>query len=134
MDWFYKKQRSIRTENISTFTMNTRIKVLLIVTVVLLVLSQFQPLLLRSVGAVDGTFGVRPISHMCLGLTLETKHSIPRTIGDSIPRTIGDSIPQFPLGDVELHLGLFHFRYVVNEEISSRQRPICVGQDLWFGE
>ena len=98
--------------------MNTRIKFLLIVVVVVLILSQFQPLLLRSVGAIDGTFGIRPISHKCLGLTLEAEQSI----------------SQLPLGDVELHLGLFHFRYVVSEEDSSRQRPICVGQDLWFGE
>ena len=55
--------------------MKTLIKYLLIALVValavVLVLSQLQLLLLRSAGAIDGTFGVRPMSHRCLGLALE---------------------------------------------------------------
>ncbi|NTW09545.1 MAG: hypothetical protein HGA28_08265 [Anaerolineaceae bacterium] len=98
--------------------MKTLIKNLIIVFVIALVLSQLQPLLLRSVGAVNGSFGLRPISHKCLGVTLGGPQ-----------RTSA-----LPDGDVEFELGLFLFRYFVREEDKLGERPMCLGQDLWFGE
>jgi hypothetical protein len=71
-----------------------------------------------SNSAVDGSFGLRPISHKCLGVTLE---------GPQRPSVL-------PEGDVEFELGLFHFRYFVSEEIGLGETPMCLGQDLWFGE
>ena len=98
--------------------MKTLIKYLLITLVVALCLSQLQPLFLRSAGAVDGTFGIRPMSHKCLGFILG----------------VNRGLSQLPIGQVEFHMGLFHFRYAITEENKSGERPICLGQDLWFGE
>lgn len=98
--------------------MKTIIKYLIIVFVIVLVLSQLQPLLLKSAGAIDGSFGLRPISHKCLG---ETLYGPQRTSA-------------LPEGDIEFELGLFHFRYFVNEEIRQGEMLMCLGQDLWFGE
>jgi hypothetical protein len=102
--------------------MNPRIRfilvVVLVVVAVILGLSQLQPLVLRSVGAVDGSFGIRPVSHECLGLTIGSEKSLSR----------------LPPGDVEFQLGRFHFRYFISAEDGSGQRPICVGQDVWYGE
>lgn len=98
--------------------MKTLIKYLVIVFVIALVLSQLQPLLFRPTGAVGGSFGLRPISHKCLGVTLEGPQ-----------RTSA-----LPEGDVEFELGLFHFRYFVSGEVGPGETPMCLGQDLWFGE
>ena len=81
-------------------------------------LSQLQPFIVRAAGAVDGTFGVRPTSHKCLGITHEASD--------------GDIWP--PTGDVEFNLWLFQFQYTVNDNDKSGHRLICTGQDLWFGE
>jgi len=81
-------------------------------------LSQLQPFVVKAAGAVDGTFGVRPISHNCLGITYEAGE--------------GDIWP--PNGDVEFTLWLFQFRYTVSENDKSGHRLMCTGQDLWFGE
>jgi hypothetical protein len=98
--------------------MKTRIKYLLITLIIALGLSQLQPFLLRSAGAIDGTFGIRPLSHKCLGFTLESRAGLSR----------------LPIGQVEFKMGLFHFRYAIIEKDKSEERPICLGQDLWFGE
>ncbi len=81
-------------------------------------LSQLQPFIVKAAGAVDGTFGVRPISHNCLGITHEASE--------------GDVWP--PIGDVEFTLWLFQFRYTVSENDKSGHNLMCTGQDLWFGE
>jgi hypothetical protein len=91
---------------------------LLIVLVLAVLLSQLQGLLLRSVGGVGGSFGVRAISQGCVGFIVEGPENASR-----IPR-----------GDVEFQLGLFHFRYAVTGQDQLGQRPICIGQDLWRGE
>jgi hypothetical protein len=78
--------------------------------------SQFQPALLRSLGAVDGTFGFRPMSHQCAGLQVE-----------------GTSLSWLPVADVHFSIGRFSVRYWVNEQPWS-EHPYCLGQDVWFGE
>ena len=90
---------------------------ILVLLVFLILLSQLQGLLLRSLGAVDGTFGVRPISQGCVGFI--ANHA---------------DAARVPLGNVEFHFGLFHFRYAVTEKDQLGERPICLGQDLWLGE
>ena len=64
---------------------------ILVLLVFLILLSQLQGLLLRSLGAVDGTFGVRPISQGCVGFI--ANHA---------------DAARVPLGNVEFHFGLFH--------------------------
>jgi len=86
--------------------------------VVALFLSQLQPFFVKAAGAVDGTFGVRPRSHECLGITQEASE--------------GDIWP--PVGDIELNLWLFQFRYTVSENDRFGHKLMCTGQDLWFGE
>ncbi|MCJ7707827.1 MAG: hypothetical protein MUO38_09445 [Anaerolineales bacterium] len=98
--------------------MKTLLEYLILALVVALVLSQLQPLLIRAAGGVSGSFGVRPLSHRCLGVTLEGA---------------GDVSP-LPVGNLEFQLGLFHFRYSLSEEDKLGNRPICMGQDVWHGE
>jgi hypothetical protein len=92
--------------------------VLLTILVIAIFLSQLQPFIIRAAGGVDGTFGVRPVSHKCLGIT----HQV----------TEGDFWP--PNGDLEFTLWLFQFRYLVSEKDRSDHSLMCTGQDLWFGE
>lgn len=90
----------------------------LLVAGALLLLTQLQAVVLRASGAVDGDFGVRPMSHRCYGFTLA---------GREVPRI-------FPSGDVRFHFINFHFRYRLWEEDRQSEHPICFGQDIWFGE
>ena len=83
---------------------------------IILLLTQFQPILLRTLGAVDGTFGLRPVSHQCAGLTLS---------GETVTR-------RFPSTEWEGRIGFFRVRYFVTREASGRD--FCMGQDIWFGE
>lgn len=89
---------------------------LLVVVILLALLTQLQPLFLRSFGAVDGTFGLRPVSHRCAGLTLA---------GETVAARL-------PSADWEGTLGVFRVRYHVTREASGRE--VCLGQDIWFGE
>ena len=92
--------------------------VLLTFLVITIFLSQLQPFIVRAAGAVDGTFGVRPVSHRCLGITHEAS----------------EGGIWAPVGEVEFTLWLFQFRYTVSENDRSGHRLMCTGQDLWFGE
>ncbi len=78
--------------------------------------TQLQPFLLKSVSALDGSFGVQPMSHACAGLKLN-----------------GPSIDWLPAADFRFNVGQFSVRYWVDEE-SRLERLVCVGQDIWFGE
>lgn len=94
-------------------------RLLLLATVTLLslcLLTQLQPLLLRALGAVDGSFGLRRTSHACLGL--------------SLPAPV---VEHLPAGEIEMHLGAFHIRYSLAGDRAD-QRPACLGQDIWYGE
>ena len=92
-----------------------KIAILLIILVILLLLTQLQPLFLQSLGAVDGTFGLRPVSHHCAGLTIS-----------------GETAARLPSADWDGALGVFRVRYNVTREASGRD--FCLGQDVWFGE
>jgi hypothetical protein len=81
-----------------------------------LLLTQTQPLILRALHAVDGSFGLRPVSHACLGLPLT-----------------GSAFGWLPPGDLRFQAGLFSFRYWL-EASSPSDRPYCLGQDVWYGE
>jgi hypothetical protein len=78
---------------------------------VLCVLTQLQPWIVERVGGVAGSFGVRPLTHACMGLTYENG--------------------LFPAGEMDMNFIRFHFRYSVNNDAS---RPLCIGQDIWYGE
>ena len=92
--------------------------ILLTILAITIFLSQLQPFIVRAASAVDGTFGVRPVSHQCLGITQDASE--------------GGFWP--PIGDLEFSLWLFQFRYSVTENDKTGLRPLCFGQDLWFGE
>ena len=100
-----------------TFTKSCFI-VLLTFLVITIFLSQLQPFIVKAAGGVDGTFGVRPVSHRCLGITHQVSE--------------GDFWP--PVGYKEFNLWLFQFRYTVTENDRSGHNLMCTGQDLWFGE
>jgi hypothetical protein len=84
---------------------------LLLIVLMLLVLSQLQPWLVERAGGVAGSFGVRPLTHVCFGVTYENGI--------------------FPPGEIGFTFLWFHFRYFVTGD---DPRPLCVGQDIWFGE
>jgi hypothetical protein len=84
--------------------------------VLLALLIQLQPALLRALGAVDGTFGLRPISHKCAGITLTD---------DWVAGALSFT-------DWWGKFGLFSIRYFVPRDASGRN--FCLGQDVWFGE
>lgn len=75
-------------------------------------LTQLQPAIIHSTGGVAGSFGVRPVSHRCLGFVVADND-------------------YFPSGEIEFTMFLFHFRYSISHE---DERPLCVGQDIWYGE
>jgi hypothetical protein len=97
---------------------NKRRGLLIFIIVLLLsvLLTQLQPALLHALGAVDGTFGLRPVSHKCAGLTLA---------GTTVARG-------FPSADWQGRFGFFSIRYLVPPEALGRD--FCLGQDVWFGE
>jgi hypothetical protein len=84
---------------------------LLGIAVVILALTQLQPWIVARAGGVAGSFGVRSMTHECLGISYENGI--------------------FPPGEMEFTFLRFHFRYSVSESLS---RPLCVGQDIWYGE
>lgn len=90
--------------------------ILLVIVILLALATQLQPLFLRALGAVDGTFGLRPVSHRCAGLTVS---------GAAIAARL-------PSADWEGALGFFRVRYHVTRE--ANERDYCLGQDVWFGE
>ena len=92
--------------------------VLLTFLAIVIFLSQLQPFIVKAARGVDGTFGVRPISHKCLGITHEAS----------------EEAIWPPTGDVEFNLWLFQFQYNVTEYDKSGHNLMCTGQDLWFGE
>jgi hypothetical protein len=83
---------------------------------ILLLLTQLQPLFLRVLGAVDGTFGLRPVTHQCAGLRL----------------TGGFVLERFPATEWEGKFGFFRARYFVTRD--AMDWDFCLGQDIWFGE
>lgn len=84
----------------------------------LLFLSQLQPLVILALGGIDGSFGIRPTSHRCLGL-------------QSQPNPIIELLPE---ADFDFTFILFHFRYTVHSGYANTGRQFCIGQDIWFGE
>ncbi|MEW6094722.1 MAG: hypothetical protein AB1531_12240 [Chloroflexota bacterium] len=78
--------------------------------------TQLQPALIKSQWGVDGAFGVRPMSHQCMGLQVS-----------------GASIRWLPAAEIRFRVGQFSFNYIVEKE-PAPERPYCIGQDIWFGE
>lgn len=89
-----------------------------LIIIILFLLSQMSPVLVRASGGIAGSFGVRLISHDCLGLRIEAKKAM-------------EILPE---GDLEFRLIGFHFRYFVSSDYADSSRLICIGQDIWFGE
>lgn len=85
--------------------------VILMIALIVLALTQLQPWIIERAGGAAGSFGVRPVTHACLGITYENGI--------------------FPPGETDFAFLLFHFRYSVNDDGS---RPLCLGQDIWYGE
>lgn len=69
-------------------------------------------------GGVAGSFGIRTMTHDCIGLRIDAKKAT----------------ELLPEGDFEFHFLLFHFRYSVSSEFTDSDRVFCIGQDIWFGE
>jgi hypothetical protein len=92
--------------------------IFIIIIITLVLFSQMQLIFVGILGGVAGSFGMRPTSHLCIGLRLD---------GDT-------SAALFPYGELEFHAGLFHFRYSVPQDKYNSTREFCLGQDVWFGE
>lgn len=91
-----------------------RWRYVVIVLVAFMLLMQLQPEIVGLAGGVEGSFGVRAVSHKCIGFVVYD---------------VGKGI--FQPAELEFRLMRFHFRYSVSEV---NERPQCVGQDIWYGE
>jgi len=72
-----------------------------------------QHLVVSAFGGVDGSFGIRPATHRCLGLT------VPADYFGWLPACIMEV--RWPL----------YLRYQVG---GGRGGGYCIGQDVWYGE
>ena len=84
----------------------------------LIVFTQLSGMLVVGRGGVAGSFGIRTMTHDCIGLRIDAKKAT----------------ELLPEGDFEFHFLLFHFRYSVSSEFTDSDRVFCIGQDIWFGE
>ncbi len=84
----------------------------------LIALTQLSGMLVAGRGGVAGSFGIRAMTHDCIGLRISTEKAI----------------ELFPEGEIEFHFLLFHFRYSVSSEFADSDQLFCIGQDIWFGE
>ncbi len=84
----------------------------------LMALTQLSGILVAGRGGVAGSFGIRTMTHDCIGVRISTDKAI----------------ELFPEGEIEFHFLLFHFRYSVSSEFADSDRVFCIGQDIWFGE
>jgi hypothetical protein len=82
----------------------------------LALVTQLQPVFLDALGALNGTFGLRPTSHRCVGLSVSA---------DWVTGAL-------PSADWQGTFGLFRVRYFVPREAGGG--GFCLGQDVWFGE
>lgn len=85
---------------------------------VIILVSQLSYLLVAANGGVAGSFGVRQMSHRCIGWQMDSKKAM----------------EVLPEGDIEFRLLLFHFRYSVLSDNDYSNRVYCIGQDIWYGE
>lgn len=102
----------------ATKTKRPGLRVFSIVILIMAVFSQLQPIFVGILGGVAGSFGLRPISHLCLGMRLDKN----------------TAIALFAQGELDFHAGLFHFRYSMIQDDYDSTRELCLGQDIWFGE
>ena len=84
----------------------------------LVALTQLSGILVARRGGVAGSFGIRSMTHDCIGVRISTEKAI-------------EILPE---GEIEFHFLLFHFRYSVSSEFADSDRVFCIGQDVWFGE
>ncbi|MEA1978808.1 MAG: hypothetical protein U9N80_13030 [Chloroflexota bacterium] len=94
------------------------LKTLIITILSLTALTQLSGILVAGRGGVAGSFGIRSMTHDCIGLRVRTEKAL----------------ENFPEGETEFHFLLFHFRYSVSSDFADSERVFCIGQDIWFGE
>ncbi|OGG00503.1 hypothetical protein A2Y99_02655 [Candidatus Gottesmanbacteria bacterium RBG_13_37_7] len=66
-------------------------------------------------GSLGGSFGIRPLSHECFGLSINAD----------------TTIRYFPKGDIYFYFLWKGYEYFVTDDWP---RNYCIGQDIWFGE
>lgn len=84
----------------------------------LIALTQLSGMLVAVRGGVAGSFGIRAMTHDCIGLRIGAEKAI----------------ELLPEGNFQFHFLLFHFHYSVSSEFADSDRVFCVGHDIWFGE
>ena len=91
---------------------------ILVVVVILVVVSQFQSTLVDILGGAGGSFGLRPVSNICVGFPLDAQNTL----------------DWFAEDDTETHLGALYVRIWIDESHLELNRPYCLGQDIWLAE
>ena len=89
----------------------------IVILVAVFLILQLQPFVIRARAVVAGSFGLRPVSHDCLGRMGAAQH-----------------LSWLPFADFEFRLGYFHFRYALTRESLIDDAQMCLGQDIWYGE
>ena len=89
----------------------------LVAIVVLLLILQLQPFIVRARDGVDGSLGFRPMSHDCLGFVSKS-----------------NAVSYLPFGELQFQILNFKYRYNFTKDIFDSEVDMCAGQDIWFGE
>lgn len=84
-----------------------------IAVIFLYILFVLFPLML---GGIDGSFGIRPRSHRCIGIVISNKRAL----------------NTFPKGDVAFNFLGKSYVYRIDE--TRMRHDVCIGQDIWYGE
>lgn len=90
---------------------------IVVVLAVIVLILQLQPFIVQARGGADGTFGFRPMTQDCLGLVADAA-----------------GISYLPFGEFQFQLGYFKFMYSFTLDDFDKALPMCVGQDIWYGE
>ena len=93
-------------------------KLLISITIVALILPSILQLLVCLFSGGCGSFGLRPATHLCIGVEIDSEKAIRR----------------LPNADIDFHILFFHFGYKVDEKYLDRSEGFCLGQDIWYGE
>jgi len=90
------------------------IRILISLTVFVVTMTVLQLAAVNLSGGVGGTFGIRPVSHRCIGIPVD-----------------GATTSALPTGDWGFSF-LLDVRYYMPQEREGVE--FCLGQDIWMGE
>ena len=98
--------------------MKKKYKLFISIAIIVLILPSILQFLVCLFSGGCGSFGLRPATHLCIGVEIDSEKVIEK----------------LPSADIDFHILFFHFNYRVDEKDLSWPRGFCLGQDIWYGE